>query len=128
MGQKKAHNFARLRVETIDSTTRCSGGGSNGENFRTVLGRARARSASGYLSTRAQLTKLYAVEGTNFYNSLGGCPTTNTGHSTYDVLGIFTVDSLAVVKTLDRIQKEDLNDQWVEVPFPVAWIVFGEMP
>lgn len=29
---------------------------------------------------------------------------------------------------LDRIVKENLDDQWVEVPFPVAWIVFGKMP
>jgi hypothetical protein len=128
-GKPGLHNFARLRVETSNSTTRCSGGGNNGELFRTILGRARARSASGYLSTRAQLTKLYALDGTNFYDSLGSCPTPNTGNSTYDVLGIFTVDSLSVVKVLDRIAKDPtLDGEWVEVPFPVAYIIFDEMP
>lgn len=128
-GKSGLHNFARLRVETIDTTTRCAGGGSNGERFKTILGRARARSASGYLSTRAQLTKLYALDGTDFYTALGNCPTSNTGNSTYDVLGIFTVDPLSVVKVLDRIAKDsNLEDEWVEVPFPVAYIIFDEMP
>lgn len=127
-GKPGLHNFARLRVETINSTTRCSGGASNGERFKTILGRARARSASGYLSTRAQITKLYALDGTNFYQSLGDCPTTRTDTSTYDVLGIFTVDPLSVVKVLDRIAAENLDGQWIEVPFPVAYIIFGEMP
>lgn len=127
-GKSGLHNFARLRVETLDSTRRCSGGGNDGERFKTILGRARARSPSGYLSTRAQITKLYALEGTNFYDSLGSCPAPKTGNSTYDVLGIFTVDPLAVVKTLDRIQKDGLDGQWVEVAFPVAFIIFDEMP
>jgi hypothetical protein len=123
------HNFARLRVQTIDSTKRCSGGGTDGEQFRTILGRARARSSSGYVSTRAQLTKLYALDGTNFYDSLGNCPATATGSTTFDVLGIFTVDPLSVVKVLDRISKDaTLDGQSIEVPFPVAYIVFGEMP
>src|SRR6266498_945021 len=81
-GKPGLHNFARLRVETLDSTIRCSGGGNNGESFKTILGRARARSPSGYMSTRAQITKLYALDGTNFYNSLGSCPTAKTGNST----------------------------------------------
>ena len=127
-GKPGLHNFARLRVETLDSTKRCSGGGNDGEQFKTVLGRARARSASGYLSTRAQITKLYALEGTNLYDSLGSCPAPTTGTSTYDVLGIFTIDPLSVVKVLDRISADNLDGQWIEVPFPVAYIIFGEMP
>lgn len=127
-GKSGLHNFARLSVETIDNTTRCSGGGNNGESFKTILGRARARSTNGYLSTRAQITKLYALDGTNFYDSLGDCPTSKTGNSTYDVLGIFTVDPLSVVKVLDRISAENLDGQWIEVPFPLAWVIFGEMP
>jgi len=127
-GKPGLHNFARLHVESLNSTTRCSGGGTDGERFRTVLGRARARSSTGYLSTRAQITKLYALEGTNFYDSLGSCPAATTGSSTYDVLGIFTVDPLSVVKVLDRITKDNLDGQWIEVPFPVAYIIFGMLP
>jgi hypothetical protein len=127
-GKPGLHNFARLSVETLDRTLRCSGGADNGESFKTILGSSRARSVSGYLSTRAQITKLYALDGTNFFASVGSCPTSRTGRSTYDVLGIFTVDPLSVVKVLDRISAENLDDEWVEVPFPVAYIVFGEMP
>ena len=126
-GKSGLHNFARLHVDTINSTRRCSGGGNNGEPFRTVLGRARARSPSGYLSTRAQMTKLYAIQGTNFYDSLGACTGSPPATSEFDVLAIFTVDALAVIKALDRIVTDDLDGQWVEVTFPVAWIIFGEM-
>src|SRR4029453_10236746 len=125
-GKPGLHNFARLHVETLNGTTRCSGGGTDGERFRTILGRARARTATGYVSTRAQITKLYALEGTNFYDSLGTCPAATTGTSTYDVLGIFTVDPLSVVKVLDRIAKDSsLNDEGVEGPFPVAYIILA---
>ena len=44
------------------------------------------------------------------------------------MLGIFTVDPLSVVKVLDRISKENLDGEWIEVPFPVAYIIFDEMP
>jgi hypothetical protein len=127
-GKSGLHNFARLHVDTIGSTRRCSGGGTNGEPFRTILGRARAVSPSGDLATRSQMTKLYAVEGTNFFASLGDCAVSGPATNEFDVLAIFTIDALAVVKVLDRISKENLDDQWVEVSFPVAWIVFGEMP
>jgi hypothetical protein len=43
------------------------------------------------------------------------------------VLGIFTIDPLSVVKVLDRITPGNLDGQWIEVPFPVAYIIFGEM-
>ena len=126
-GKNGLHNFARLHVDAINSTRRCSGGGDNGEPFRTILGRAMAQTPSGYLSTRAQMTKLYAIEDTDFYNSLGPCPGNTSGTSEFDVLGIFTIDPLAVVKVLDRIVKENRDSEWIEVAFPVAWIVFGEM-
>ena len=126
-GKSGLHNFARLHVDTMNGTRRCSGGDQKGEPFRTILGRARARSPSGYLSTRAQLTKLYAIQGTNFFDSLGACTGPAPATSEFDVLGIFTVDPLAVVKTIDRIIKDSLDGDWVEVAFPVAWIIFGEM-
>lgn len=97
-GKSGLHNFARLHVDTMNGTRRCSGGDQKGEPFRTTLGRARARSPSGYLSTRAQLTKLYAIDGTNFFNSLGACTGPDAATSEFDVLGIFTVDLLAVAR------------------------------
>jgi hypothetical protein len=43
-------------------------------------------------------------------------------------LGIFTVDPLPVVKVLDRIAKDNtLDGEWVEVPFPEAYMIFDEM-
>ena len=80
--------------------------------------------------TRAQLAKLYALPGTAFYAALGdqcappGAPT----RSDFDVLGIFTIDPLSVVKTLDRIKNDHLDGQWVEVAFPTAFIIFDTMP
>ena len=126
-GKSGLHNFARLHVDTINSTRRCSGGGTNGEPFRTILGRARAMSPSGDLATRSQMTKLYAVQGTDFFDSLGDCAAAGPAINEFDVLAIFTIDALAVVKVLDRINADHLDGQWVEVSFPVAWIVFGKM-
>jgi hypothetical protein len=123
-------NFGRLSVQAIGTTKRCSGGGANGEEFRTIIGRARARGRTGSLVSRAHLAKFYALPGTTFYSALGdqcsppGPPTNNN----FDVLGIFTIDPLAVVKTLDRIKHDGLDGQWVEVAFPVAFIIFDEMP
>ena len=74
------------------------------------------------------MTKFYAIEGTDFFNSLGACTAGPPATTEFDVLAIFTVDALAVVKALDRIVKEDLDGQWVEVSFPVAWLVFGLLP
>ena len=34
------------------------------------------------------------------------------------MLGIFTIDPLGVVQVLDRIIKDDLDAEWVEVSFP----------
>jgi hypothetical protein len=121
------HIGAELHDPTINTTRRCSGGGTNGEPFRTILGRTRAMSPSGDLATRSQMTKLYAVEGTDFFDSLGDCAAASPATNEFDVLGIFTIDALAVVKVLDRIIADHLDGQWVEVSFPVAWIVFGKM-
>jgi hypothetical protein len=123
-------NFGRLKVQSLENTKRCSGGGANGEEFRTIIGRAKARGRTGAPVSRAHLTKLYALPGTNFYSTLGSdcSPPGPPSKQSFDVLGIFTIDPLAVTKTLDRIAKDGLDQQWVEVAFPVAFIIFGEMP
>lgn len=120
-------NFGRLRVQALEDTKRCSGGGGNGEEFRTILGRARARSKTGAPVSRAHIAKFYALTGTTFYTDLGDCPGA-PGKTTFDILGIFTVDPLSVTKTIDRIIQEHLDGEWVEVAFPVAFIIFDEMP
>ena len=70
---------------------------------------------------------IYAIEGTDFVHLLGDCAAAGPATNEFDVLAIFTIDALAVVKVLDRIAADQLDGQWVEVPFPVAWIVFGKM-
>ncbi len=129
-GRPGLHNFGRLIVNMIGSTKRCSGGGENGERFRTIIGRARARGRTGSPVARAHLTKFYALPGTNFYSALGDecSPPGPPSKEDFDVLGIFTIDPLAIVKTLDRINSDHLDGQWVEVTFPVAFIIFDEMP
>ena len=129
-GLSGLHNFARLAVNVVGSTKRCSGGGGNGEAFRTIIGRARARSRTGSPLAQAHLTKLYALPGTQFYSDLGeNCsppgPPTKTE---FDLVGIFTIDPLAVVKTLDRVTTDHLDGQWVEVAFPMAFIIFDNVP
>jgi hypothetical protein len=124
------HNFGRLLVRTIGNTKRCSGGGNNGEEFRTIIGRARARGRTGAPVARSHLTKFYGLPGTNFYDALGDqcSPAGPPTKASFDVLAIFTVDPLAVLKTVEKISHDNQNGQWVEVPFPVAFIVFDEMP
>jgi hypothetical protein len=118
-------NFARFSARLLDKTVRCAGGGANGEQFKTAIARIRPISGDGEQGPRWRLTKLYALDGTDFYGDLGGCtagghPTTNT----FDLTGIFTLDPLAVIKQLDRIPAG--NTDWAEVPFPLAFIVFGK--
>ncbi len=71
---------------------------------------------------RAHLTKLYALSGTDCFASLtpGGLAL----KTDQDVLGSFTIDSLSVIKTLDKM-KQAGSDDWTEVSFPIAIIIFG---
>lgn len=123
-------NFTRLIVATIGSTKRCSGGGQNGEQFRTVIGRARARGRTGQPVARGHLTKFYGLPGTGFFDALGSAcsPPGPPTKADFDLLGIFTIDPLSVVKTLDRIKNEHQDGLWTEVEFPIAIIVFDELP
>jgi hypothetical protein len=117
-------------VQVLGATKRCSGGGANGEEFRTIIGRARARSQTGSPVSRAHFAKFYALPGTGFFTALGAncSPPGPPDQESFDVLGIFTVDPLAVVKTLDRVVEDGLDGQWIEVAFPVAFIIFDQMP
>ena len=67
------------------------------------------------------------MRSTDFFDALGDCATTGPATNEFDLLGVFTVDPLAVVKVLDRIVTDGLDGRWVEVSFPIASIVFGKM-
>ena len=118
-------NFARLTIRAIPSTLRSINAGGGEEAFKTLIVRAEPHIEEEGEVVRAHLTKLYALDGTDFFNALR-----QNGpalESDQDVLGIFTIDSLSVIKTLDKM-KEDETDDWTEVPFPIAIIVFGLEP
>jgi len=115
-------NFARLSVHAIANTLRTAGGDGSEEQFKTVIVRAQPHIEEEGEAVRSHLTKLYALSGTDFFDALTtGNPALS---SEQDVLGIFTIDSLAVIKTLDQMKQKNTDD-WTEVSFPIAIIVFG---
>ena len=115
-------NFARLSIRAVPNTLRTGGGSGSEEQFKTLIVRAQPHIEEEGQVVRAHLTNLYALVGTNFFDSLtAGGPGSS---SEQDVLGIFTIDSLAVIKTLDSMKQRG-NDDWTEVSFPIAIIVFG---
>jgi hypothetical protein len=117
-GHGSVPNFARVTIRVLPGTVRPVPGTGSEESFKTALVRAQPHSDDEGEVVHADLTKVYALEGTDFSNAL------KDGGPEQDVLGIFTVDSLSVIKTLDKM-KQAGTDDWTEVSFPVALIVFG---
>jgi hypothetical protein len=119
-----ASNFARFKVRVIRGTIRPEQGRTL-EGFATVIARVLPVGLNGQASgSQYNLLKLYALQGSEFYDKLlamlGG-----TGNvPTLDVKGIFTVDPFSVLKVIER--EEFPSGEWVSVPFPVALVVFGE--
>jgi hypothetical protein len=91
------------------------------EKFKTVIARARPSPDEELPQPRRYLTKLYALDGTTFFDKLGGSTVD------FDVIGIYTLDPLSVIKALDKAVGP-LAEEWVEVQYPLAFIVFGLMP
>ena len=115
-------NFVRLTVRAIPSTLRTINAGPGEERFKTLIVRAEPHIGEEGEVVRDHLTKLYALDGTDFFKAL--TPNGPALKSDQDVLGIFTIDSLSVIKTLDKM-KRDSTDDWTEVSFPIGIIVFG---
>ncbi len=116
-------DFARLTVHPLSGTLRNVNGTASEENFKTLIVRARPHTEDEGEVVHARLTKLYALEGTDFFQTLGNGTAIDKD---FDVLGIFTIDSLSVIKTLDAMKGKGTDD-WTEVSFPIAIIVFGQM-
>lgn len=117
-------NFARLTVRPLSATLRSVPAGASEEAFKTLIVRARPHAEDEGEAVHAELTKLYALDGTDFFQALGSGGATID--KDFDVLGIFTIDSLSVIKTLDAMKTKGTDD-WTEVSFPIAVIVFGQM-
>jgi hypothetical protein len=116
-------NFARLTVRPLSGTLRNIDASASEEGFKTLIVRARPHSEDEGDVVHGEFTKLYALDGTDFFQALGNGSAIDKD---FDVLGIFTIDSLSVIKTLDAM-KDKGTDDWTEVPFPIAVIVFGQM-
>jgi hypothetical protein len=119
-----ASNFARFQVRVIRSTIRPKEGASL-EGFATVIARVLPINTNGRPSgTRQRLLKLYALEGSDFYDKLLAMRGETGAVKTLDIIGIFSVDPFSVLKV---IEKPDFpHGEWVSVPFPVSLVVFGE--
>jgi len=117
-------NFTRLTVHPLAGTFRnVVAAAASEEAFKTLIARAKPHPEDDSDVGRAMLTKLYALEGTDFNQALGN----GSGiQKDFDILGIFTIDPLSVIKTLDAMKQKG-SDDWTEVPFPIAIIVFGQM-
>ena len=116
-------NFARLTVRPLSGTLRSVSASASEEAFKTLIVRARPHSEDESEVVHAEVIKLYALDGTDFFQALGNGSAIDKD---FDVLGIFTIDSLSVIKTLDAMKNKGTDD-WTEVPFPIVIIVFGQM-
>ncbi len=121
-GRKGVSNFARLLVTVQPSTIRPTPDKNYG--FLTAIAHVVPIDQSGsYEHNQMRNLKLYAVEGTDFYQTLDKA----RGRSSMkpvDVIGIYTVDALSVKKALDKSKA----GEWTEVEYPVSMIIFGQTP
>jgi hypothetical protein len=116
-------NFVRLTARPLARTLRSVAAGASEETFKTVIVRAKPHPDEDSDIGHAILTKVYALEGTDFYQALGDG---SSLQKDFDILGIFAIDPLSVIKTLDAMKQKGTED-WTEVSFPIAVIVFGEV-
>lgn len=127
-GRGQASNFARLRVRIMPEFIRTSKD-ANGvsRQFASVIARVLPVDKQGH-SNAAQwlLLKIYAVEGTPFFDNLMQRVGTTGFGEEFDIVGIFTFDSLSIIKVIENAATP--VGAWVEVPYAVSFIAFGERP
>ena len=123
-----ASNFGRLRVEILPQFIRRPvDTNQNSRGFATVIARVLPVDRQGHSdSPQWELVKLYAIEGTDFFANLIAREGTTDSGAEFDVVGIFTFDSLSITKVIEDAATP--VGQWVPVPYPVSFIVFGERP
>jgi hypothetical protein len=120
----QASNFARFKVRVIRGTIRPEQGRTL-EGFATAIARVLPVGLNGQASgSRYMPLKFYALQGSEFYDKLLAMRGDTGNVPTLDVIGIFTVDPFSVLKVIER--EGVPSGEWVNVPFPVALIVFGE--
>jgi len=84
----------------------------------------RSRLAIAGYSAQWVLLKVYAIEGTAFCTNLLARRGTTGYGAEFDIVGIFTFDPLSIVKVIENPQTP--IGQWVEVPYAVSFVAFGE--
>ncbi len=115
-GRGRASNFARLRVRVLPQFIRTSSDSNgNSRGFATVIARVLPVDEDGYSDTpHWEMLKIYAVEGTQFFeNLIARIGTTGSGQE-FDIVGIFTFDSLSAIKVIEH--PDTPGGEWVDVP------------
>jgi hypothetical protein len=119
----QASNFARMNVAILRDTIRPVLG-STLPGFATAIARVQPIDVPPE-DTQMLLLKLYAIEGTEFYDQLLAERGKDEPEPNWEILGIFTLDPFSVLRT---VEAPDFKDgQWSEVHFPVSLVVFGNV-
>ena len=69
--------------------------------------------------------KLYAVQGTKFYDDLLAERKKSGAAPAFDILGIFALDPFSVVRAID--DKNFTDGDWKQINHPVCLLVFGSL-
>jgi len=122
--QQQASNFARFKVRVLRNTIRPETGKTL-DGFATAIARVLPVGTNSQASgSQYDLLKLYAIQGSEFYDTLIAMRDASGSVKTLDLIGIFTVDPFSILKVIEK--PDFAHDKWVEVPFPTALVAFGE--
>ena len=119
----QASNFARMNVVILRNTIRPEAGKTL-PGFATVIARVQPVDVPDE-DTQMSLLKLYAIEGTDFYDALLAERGKTGDVPTWEILGIFAIDPFSVLKTVEA--KDFENGKWTAVNNPVTLVVFGSL-
>lgn len=116
-----ASNFGRFTARVVRETIRPEAGKTL-DGFATGIARVKAK---GSTSNQFRMLKLYAFEGTSFYDDLLAQRGKSGNVPTWDILGIFAIDPFSVLRTID--DDRFTEGEWTEVDYPVTLAVYGRL-
>jgi len=118
--RQSASNFARFHATPITSTIKEN----SAKDFLSAIARVVPVDEEGNeAGDRHPSLKIYALKGTAFYDMLDHARSQGQP-ATIDLIGIFTIDFFSIKRALPTAAPAT----WVRVPYPVALIVFGDVP